>query len=234
MALARETFGGIDILVNCAAILRDALVFKGQPEDWDEVISTNLSAAYYLINAATPHMREQFKASRGDGESYAWGRILNIGSTAGLYGNFGQANYGSAKAGLMALMRISAMEMARSQVTANLIAPFAHSRVSEMIIPANEEQAEYKARALKVSPHHVANLVLYLCSEKAADVTGQIFGVRGREVYLFSQPRPLATISRTGADWDVDSLAGAVEEQMRDHFTDLATDLESFNTDPVV
>ncbi|MAI11071.1 MAG: hypothetical protein CBD27_01345 [Rhodospirillaceae bacterium TMED167] len=234
VALARETFGGIDILVNCAAILRDALVFKGQPEDWDEVISTNLSAAYYLINAATPHMREQFKASRGDGESYAWGRILNIGSTAGLYGNFGQANYGSAKAGLMALMRISAMEMARSQVTANLIAPFAHSRVSEMIIPANEEQAEYKARALKVSPHHVANLVLYLCSEKAADVTGQIFGVRGREVFLFSQPRPLATISRTGADWDVDSLAGAVEEQMRDHFTDLATDLESFNTDPVV
>ena len=61
VALARETFGGIDILVNCAAILRDALVFKGQPEDWDEVISTNLSAAYYLINAATPHMREQFK-----------------------------------------------------------------------------------------------------------------------------------------------------------------------------
>ena len=87
---------------------------------------------------------------------------------------------------------------------------------------------------MKVSPDHVANLVLYLCSEKAADVTGQIFGVRGREVFLFSQPRPLATISRSGADWDVDSLAGAVEEQMRDHFTDLATDLESFNTDPVV
>lgn len=232
--LARDTFGGIDILVNCAAILRDALVFKGKPEDWDEVIRTNLSAAYYLINAASPHMRDQYKTGRGDGDSYSWGRILNIGSTAGLYGNFGQANYGSAKAGMMALMRISAMEMIKSQVTANLIAPFAHSRVSEMIIPANEEQAEYKARAMKVSPHHVANLILYLCSDKAANVTGQIFGVRGREVYLFSQPRPLETISRSDADWDVDSLAVAVDGNLRSHFTDLATDLESFNTDPVV
>jgi len=234
VALARDTFGGVDILVNCAAILRDALVFKGTPEDWDEVIRTNLSAAYYLINAATPLMREQFKTGRGDGESYNWGRILNIGSTAGLYGNFGQANYGSAKAGMMALMRISAMEMVRSQVTANLIAPFAHSRVSEMIIPANDEQAEYKARAMKVSPHHVANLVLYLCSDKAADVTGQIFGVRGREVYLFSQPRPVETITSTDGDWNVDSLADAVDGQLRGKFTDLATDLESFNTDPVV
>ncbi len=232
--LACNTFGGIDIVINCAAILRDGLVFKGAPEDWDTVIRNNLSAAYYLINTATPVIRQQFKDGRGSGEAYNWGRIVNIGSTAGLSGNFGQANYGSAKAGLFALTRIAAMEMIRSNVTANLIAPFAHSRVTDMIQPANDEQAEYKARAKKVTPDHVATAVGYLCSDRAADVTGQVFGVRGREVFVFSQPRPLATVSRPDEDWTVETLAEAVDADLKSKFTDLATDLEAFNTDPIV
>ena len=232
--LALDAFGRIDIVVNCAAILRDGLVFKGSPNDWDVVIRNNLSSAFYLINAATPVMRNQFKNSGGDGDTYNWGRIINIGSTAGLYGNFGQANYGSAKAGLFGLTRVTAMEMIRSQVTANFVAPFAHSRVTEMIQPANEEQAEYKDRAMRVSPRHVANLVKYLCSDRAKDVTGQVFGVRGREIFIFNHPRPVATITRTDVDWMTDDLADAVETDLRNHFTDLATDLEEFNTDPVV
>ena len=232
--LALDSFSGIDIVVNCAAILRDGLVFKSSPEDWDAVVKNNLSAAYYLINAATPVMRDQFKNGRGNGDSYTWGRVINIGSTAGLYGNFGQANYGSAKAGLFSLTRITAMEMARSQVTANYVAPFAHSRVTDMIQPANDEQAQYKERAMRVLPHHVANLVTYLCSEHADDVTGQVFGVRGREIFIFNQPRPIATIARTDADWTPEKLAGAVDSDLRSHFTDLATDLEAFNTDPLV
>ena len=179
-------------------------------------------------------MRQQFKDNRGSGESYNWGRIVNIGSTAGLYGNFGQANYASAKSGMIGLTRVTAMEMIRSQVTANLVAPFAHSRVTDMIEPANDEQAAYKERGMKVSPHHVANFVAYLCSQAAGDVTGQIFGVRGREVFLFSQPRPVKTISRTDRDWTAADLAEAVDGEMKDLFTDLETDLEAFNTEPIV
>ena len=234
VALAGSEFGGIDIIVNCAAILRDGLVFKGPPADWDAVLRNNLSAAYYLTHAATPVMRQQFKDGRGSGESYDWGRVINIGSTAGLYGNFGQANYGSAKAGLMGLSRITAMEMIRSNVTCNLVAPFAHSRVTDMIQPANDAQAEYKERAMKVAPHHVANLVSYLAGHHGAGITGQIFGVRGREVFLFSQPRPIATLVSTGGEWQAAELAAAMDGDFREKFTNLETDLEAFDTEPII
>jgi NAD(P)-dependent dehydrogenase (short-subunit alcohol dehydrogenase family) len=227
-------FGGVDIVVNCAAILRDGLVFKANTDDWNAVIETNLSSAFYLIRAATPVLRQQFKEGRGTGDAYDWGRILNIGSTAGLYGNFGQANYASAKAGLFGLMRITALEMVRSNVSCNYIAPFAHSRVTDIIEPANDEQAEYKDWAMKVSPDHVANFTSYLCSPAALDVTGQIFGVRGREVFLFNQPRPIETISQTNKDWSNEELAEAVDKNFREQFTALETDLEAFNTEPIV
>jgi NAD(P)-dependent dehydrogenase (short-subunit alcohol dehydrogenase family) len=231
--LAVKEFGGIDILVNCAAILRDALVFKGEAGDWDAVVRTNLSAPFYLIRAATPVMRDQAKAGRG-GNPYAWGRIVNIGSTAGLYGNYGQANYGSAKAGLLGLTRITALEMARSNVTCNLVLPFAHSRVTDMIKPANEQQAQYKERGMKVGAHHVATLVAYLCSPAAQKVSGQLIGVRGRELFLFSQPRPIARAVSAERDWTPDSLAPAIEREFAPSFTALATDLEAFNTEPIV
>ncbi|MEE2760637.1 MAG: SDR family oxidoreductase [Pseudomonadota bacterium] len=233
-ALAKAKFGGIDIVVNCAAILRDGIVFKGTPADWDEVVRNNLSAAYYLTHATTPVMRQQFKDGRGQDDGYDWGRIVNIGSTAGLYGNFGQANYGSAKAGLMGLSRITAMEMIRSAVTCNLVTPFAHSRVTEMIQPANEAQAEYKERAMKVSPTHVANLVSYLASDHGTGITGQIFGVRGREVFLFSQPRPIATLVSGEGEWSAAELSNAMKGEFRDKFTSLETDLEAFDTEPIV
>ena len=232
--LAINQFGAIDIIINCAAILKDSLVFKGKTDDWDEVIKNNLSSAYYLINATTPLLRENFKNNRGSDNNYNWGRIINIGSTAGLYGNFGQANYGSAKAGLFGLTRVTALEMARSNVTCNYIAPFAQSRVTRLIKPANKEQAEYKERALKVSPQHVAMFISYLCSLAASDITGQVFGVRGREIFLFNQPRPIETIVNTDNTWSTEELALAVDENFRQKFTKLETDLEAFNTEPVI
>ena len=222
-----DRFGAIDILVNNAAILRDAFVFKGDPGNWDAVLGTNLSAAYYLMAAATPVMREQAKAGR------APGRLVSIVSTAGMYGNYGQAAYAAAKAGLIGLTRVAALDMARSGVTANCVAPFAHSRVTEIIKPANDEQAAYKERALKVPASHVATFVSFLSSPAAQDITGQIFGVRGREIFLFGQQRPVACLVDEEEDWRAEDLAEPIKSIL-ERATPLETDLEAFNTDPLV
>lgn len=219
--LAVQRFGGLDILVNNAAILRDAFIFKAEAENWDAVIRTNLSAAFYTIAAATPLMRDAAKTR-------APGRIVNIVSTAGLYGNYGQAAYAAAKAGLVGLTRVTALDMARSKVTCNAVAPFAATRVTESIKPANEAQAAYKERAMKVPAGAVADLVAWLAGSEAAEVTGQIFGVRAREVFLFSQPRPVARLVRDGA------LGAEISRTLAPHFVPLETDLEAFAADPVL
>ncbi len=228
--LAVKTFGGIDIVVNNAAILRDAFVFRADPADWDAVIRTNLSSAFYLINAASGVMRDQGKSGRGGKDGYDWGRIVNIVSSAGLYGNLGQAAYASAKAGLFGLTRVTAMDLARAQITANAVAPFARTRVTDIIQPANEAQKTYKERALKIGAHHVADLVTALCSPAAKTITGQLLGVRGREVFLFGQPRPVARLE-AGAPG---TLAQDIVGKLGGQFTDLTTDLEAFNTEPLV
>jgi len=234
VALAVEKFGGLDILVNNAAILRDAFVFKADPQDWDAVIQTNLSAAFYLCNAAAPLLRQQAKDGRGGGAAYDWGRVINIVSSAGFYGNYGQSAYASAKAGLFGLTRVVALDMARTGITCNAVAPFAATRVTEMIQPANEAQAAYKERALKLSPGHVARLVATLATPAAQSVSGQLFGVRGREVFLFSQPRPVVRIVNSDGDWQLPDLAAAMARDFAGHYEELATDLEAFNTEPVI
>ena len=221
-------------MVNNAAILRDAFVFKGSADDWDAVIRNNLSGPYYLTAAAAAVMRDQARAGRGGGNAYTWGRLVHIVSTAGFIGNYGQAPYAAAKGGLISLMRISALDMARTGVTSNAIAPFARSRVTEIIQPANDEQAAYKEQALKIEPSHVANMVAWLGTEDAQDVTGQIFGVRGREAMLFNQARPQISAIAGDAEWSLAQLTDLVNSRFRDHFTDLRTDLEVFNSDPAI
>jgi len=228
--LAIKNFGGIDIVVNNAAILRDAFVFRMNPLDWDAVIRTNLSAAFYLINAASGVMREQGKSGRGGKDGYDWGRIVNIVSSAGLYGNLGQAAYASAKAGLFGLTRVTAMDLQRAAITCNAVAPFAKTRVTDIIQPANDAQKTYKERALKIGAHHVAALVTSLASPAAKSITGQLFGVRGREVFLFSQPRPVAKLVVEQPA----TLAQDLAAKLGGQFTDMTTDLEAFNTEPLV
>jgi hypothetical protein len=155
-------------------------------------------------------------------------------SSAAFAGNFGQAPYASAKGGLTTLSRIAALDMARSGVTSNAVVPFARTRVTEFIKPANEAQAAYKERALKVPTYHVATLVAYLCSDAGRGVTGQILGVRGREVFLYAPPRPIARTVSPDADWTLEALAAAMEKDLRGSFADLRTDLEIYNTDPVI
>ena len=231
--LAIKKFGALDILVNNAAILRDSFIFKSEPEDFDAVLKTNLAGAWYLTNAATPTMRQHSKENRG-GEPYSWGRVINITSTAGFYGNYGQSSYASAKSGMLGLMRTTAMDLSRAGITCNAIAPFAATRVTETIIPANEEQSTYKERALKISPNHIAMVVSWLCSLKGQSINGQLLGVRGREIFLFSQPRPVAKIVNSEADWNIDTLSASATEVFGPHYIDMRTDLEAFNTEPNV
>jgi NAD(P)-dependent dehydrogenase (short-subunit alcohol dehydrogenase family) len=234
--LAIERFGGLDIVVNNAAIMRDAFLFKGNPDHWDAVIRNNLSAGYYLLAAAAPVLRENARTGRGaaEGGAYGWGRIVNIVSTAAFYGNFGQASYASSKAGLLGLTRIAALDMARAGVTANAVAPLGRTRMIERIEPANEAQAGYKERMLRVPIGPVGDFVAYLCTALAQQVTGQLFGVRGREVMLFSQPRPSKTITAAGAAWDIETLAAEVASAFSGSFADLLTDPEAFGSEPVV
>ena len=151
-------------------------------------------------------------------------------STAGLYGNYGQAAYASAKAGLVGLTRVVALDMQRSQVTCNAVAPFAATRVTESIRPANPAQAAYKERALTVPTQAVGELVAWLAGPEAAGVTGQLFGVRGKEIFLFSQPRPAARLVNS----ETAPLGAAIAASLAPHFVPLTTDLEAFATDPIV
>src|SRR6185312_9077783 len=226
--LAARRFGGLDIVVNNAAILRDAFIFKADPLAWDAVLRNNLSAAFHILAAATPVLREQTKSGRG--AEAGWGRIVNIVSTAGLYGNYGQAAYASAKAGLLGLTRVTALDMQRSRVTCNAVAPFAATRVTESIRPANPAQATYKERALKVPARAVGEFVAWLAGPEAGEVSGQLFGVRGREIFLFSQPRPAARLVSPG----LAGLGEAMTRELAPHYLELGTDLEAFGGDPIL
>jgi NAD(P)-dependent dehydrogenase (short-subunit alcohol dehydrogenase family) len=220
---AQARFGGLDIVVNNAAIIRDAFIFKSDGAAWDAVIRTNLTGAQRLLAAATPAMREQAKAGRPPGA------VVNIVSTAGIYGNFGQAAYGAAKAGLIGLTRVVAHDLARSGIRCNAVAPFAATRVTETIKPANEAQAAYKHKAMQVPATYVARLVSFLSSEAAAGISGQLFGVRGRELFIFSQSRPKERVVQPHEGFDATAIA-----QLVPYFADLVTDLEAFSDDPIL
>lgn len=228
--LAVREFGGIDIVVNNAAILRDGSVFRADPRDWDAVIRNNLSAAFYLINAASAVMRAQGQSGRGGTSGYEWGRIVNLVSSAGLHGGLGQAADASAKAGLFGLTRAAAMDLASARITANAVVPFARTRVIESMQTDGEAQRTYKERMLKIGAHHVATLVTALCSPAGKSITGQVLGVRGREVFLFSQSQPIARLETGTPDTIADALVG----RLGDKFTDLAIEPDAFDTEPLV
>ena len=122
-----------------------------------------------------------------------------------------------------------AHDLARSGIRCNAVAPFAATRVTESIKPANEAQAAYKAKALKVPAAYVARLVSFLASDAAAAVSGQLFGVRGREVFVFSQPRPKGKVVQPR-----DAFDAALMTQLEPDFADLVTDLEAFSGDPIL
>lgn len=225
--LALERFGAVDIVVNNAAIIRDGFIFKADLVAWDAVIRTNLTGAFRMMAAATPVMREQVKNGR------APGAVINLISTAAFYGNFGQSAYAAAKAGMFALTRVAAHDLARSKIAVNAVIPFAATRVTESIRPANEQQAAYKERAMKVPAVYVARLASFLATPEGTAISGQLFGVRGRELMLFSQPRPVARMLQPQGGYPIEGFAAGIRA-LEPHFADLVTDLEAFSGDPAL
>ena len=224
-----KKFNRIDIVVNNAAIIRDGFIFKYSVEDWKKVIDINLTGAFNIISETSRYMKEVVKLD----SNYNYGRIINIISTAGIWGNYGQAAYASAKAGLIALTRVTALDLQRSNITCNSIAPFAATRVTESIKPQNEAQQKYKDSALKIDSKYVGELVSYLSSNDGKKYSGQIFGVRAKEVFLFQQSRPVFNFIRKEDDMYSDLKRG-FEENFDENLTSLETDLEAFSNEPMI
>ena len=224
-----KQFNTIDIVVNNAAILRDGFIFKYSLDNWKKVIDTNLTGAFNLISQTSKIMKEQSKKD----SNYTNGRIINVISTAGIWGNFGQAAYASAKSGLIGLTRVAALDLQRLGITCNAIAPFASTRVTESINPQNEAQEKYKKSALKVEAKYIGDLTAFLASNKGKKYSGQIFGVRAKEVFLFNQARPIYNFVRKKNDYIKDMEVG-FKNNFDNNLTILETDLDAFSSEPII
>lgn len=219
---ALDEFGRIDIVVNNAGIVRDRMIFKMSEQEWDAVIGVHLKGTFNCIRAAAPHMREQ-----------NGGRFINFTSTSGLIGNLGQANYGAAKLGVVALSKITALDMKRYNVTSNCIAPFAWTRLIATIPTETEAQKKRVEKLMKMSPADVAPLAVFLAGDAAAGISGQVFGVRGKEIFLFSQPRIVRSLHKSDG-WRIEDLSQMLEQTLKSHFSPLDTSPEYIGWDPLV
>ncbi|MDE0658426.1 MAG: SDR family NAD(P)-dependent oxidoreductase [Gammaproteobacteria bacterium] len=192
---AVDSFGRLDICICNAGILRDKS-FKNMTDDmWEVVNDVHLRGTYYSAKAAYDRMLEQ-----GEG-----GRIIVTSSTSGLLGNFGQTNYGAAKAGIAGFARCLYLEGARYGVTVNILAPTALSRLTEDILPEQAKDA--------VPPEKVSPTVVWLCTDDAKDVTGRTWLLTGNRVSLLSwQVNPVAQKDEADGPWDVEELGEAILE----------------------
>jgi NAD(P)-dependent dehydrogenase (short-subunit alcohol dehydrogenase family) len=219
---AVDAFGRVDIVVNNAGILRDRMIFNMTEEEWDAVIDTHLKGTFAVTRAAAPLMREQ-----------KWGRFINMTSTSGLIGNVGQANYAAAKLGIFGLTKAVALDMARYNVTANCISPFAWTRMIGTIPTETEAQKARVEKIKKLSPAHIAPVAAFLASDAAKDITGQVFGVRGKEIMLFSHERPIMRVHH-GDGWTVERLTEMFPGTLQQHLVPMVTSGQYFNYDPLV
>ena len=220
---ALDNFGQIDAVVNNAGILKDTIFHKMTEDEWSAVIGVHLNGTFFVSRAAAPYFRKQ-----------SAGCFVHMTSTSGLVGNIGQANYSAAKMGILGLSKSIALDMARYQVRSNCISPFAWSRMIGSIPTNTPEQADRVEKLKQMTPEKIAPMAVYLCSKQAdeAKVTGQIFGVRNNEIFLFSQNRPLRSVQRSEG-WTPELISKHAIPSLSAHFYNLSVSAEVFSWDPV-
>ncbi len=218
---ALDHYGRIDAVVNNAGILRDGIFHKMSEDDWLSVISVHLNGSFFVSRAAAEHYRKQ--------ES---GAFVHITSTSGLIGNVGQANYAAAKLGITALSKSIALDMQRYNVRSNCLSPWAWSRMTSSIPTTTPEQQAAVEKLQRMTPDKNAPLAVFLCSDAAKGVTGQVFGCRMNEMILFSSPRPIRIIHEA-AGWTPESIAEIAIPAFRSGFMPLDTSETLFSWDPL-
>jgi NAD(P)-dependent dehydrogenase (short-subunit alcohol dehydrogenase family) len=217
---ALDNFQRLDVVVNNAGILRDRFFFNMSVEEWRAVIDVHLNGSFYVARAAAPHFKSQQS-----------GAYIHMTSTSGLVGNLGQANYSAAKLGIVGLSKSIALDMAKYNVRSNCIAPFAWSR---MIGSIPTESADQQARVEKMKVMEtakIAPLAVFLASDTASEVSGQIFAVRANEIFLMSQNRPIRSVHRDGG-WTPETVAAHAMPALRAGFYPLERSQDVFSWDP--
>ena len=217
---ALDHYGRIDAVVNNAGILRDGIFHKMTEDDWLSVISVHLNGSFFVSRAAAEYYRKQ--------ES---GSFVHITSTSGVIGNVGQANYAAAKLGITALSKSIALDMQRYNVRSNCLAPWAWSRMTSSIPTSTPEQKAAVDKLQKMTPDKNAPLAVYLSSDAAKDVTGQVFGCRMNEMILFSSPRPIR-IAHRAEGWTPETIATHAMPAFKQAFMPLDTSEDVFGWDP--
>ncbi|SMF66059.1 NAD(P)-dependent dehydrogenase, short-chain alcohol dehydrogenase family [Tistlia consotensis] len=214
-------FGRLDGLVNNAGILRDRIFHKMDPESFEAVVQVHLLGSFYMSRAAADLFRAQNS-----------GAFVHMTSTSGLIGNFGQANYMAAKLGIVGLSKAIAMDMARFGVRSNCIAPFAWTRLVGTIPDATEEEKARVEGLKKLRPELIAPFPVALLSDDAKAVTGQVFGTRANEIFLFSQSRPVRSVHADGG-WTPQTVIERAVPAMAPSFYPLERSGDVFTWDPV-
>src|SRR3954471_7363478 len=200
---AIDTFGGLDVLVNNAGILRDKMSFNMDEAEWDAVIDVHLKGHFAPSRFAAAHWRARSKET---GEP-ANGKIVNTASESGLYGNAGQANYAAAKAGIASLTIVMARELERIGVRVNAIAPVARTRLTETVAGAGEFMVAKEGEFDRFAPENISAVVVWLASDLSAGVTGQVVKVMGGQVQLLRGWRPV-TEATAEKPWTIDMIEG--------------------------
>jgi NAD(P)-dependent dehydrogenase (short-subunit alcohol dehydrogenase family) len=219
---AIDHFGRIDCVVNNAGILRDRIFHRMSAVDWDAVIKVHLYGAFYMSKAAAPYFKEQEQGS-----------FIHFTSTSGLVGNFGQANYAAAKLGIVGLSKSIALDMARFKVRSNCVSPFAWSRLIGTIpVDTPEQKARVERIQNTMTASKIAPICVFLASDLAKDVSGQIFAVRKDEIFLMSQSRPLRVAHKDGG-WTPQSIAETMLPAFQSAFYPLDRSQDVFNWDPL-
>jgi NAD(P)-dependent dehydrogenase (short-subunit alcohol dehydrogenase family) len=197
VGVALDTFGRIDILVNNAGIVRDRSLLKMEEADFDAVVAVHQKGTFNVTRHAAPHMKEA-----------GYGRIVNMTSSAGLRGNFGQSNYGAAKAAIMGMTFVWAVELGKYGITVNAMAPSGATRMTEGLFKGDAPPSE--------DPSLNAPLVAFLASEQASFVNGQVVGRTGYAYTLFQTPRQIAAMWQDGG-WSPTEVADHFHEVLGQH-----------------